>query len=321
MKPPRGIKTDHYTTAGFPAADRHDLWSARGWPSIASVFDSTPIGPFHTTAENVLLDGVPVSYSHGTARRFERTPERIAADGIDALGISVLLEGRTHGSAAGLPFVAEAGEVVLLDLTQVSSVVISENRSIQFAVPRDRAELEIGPVEPLHGRVIGRAAAALLHGHLVQLAEGMKYIPETDAARVARTLIDMLALAIRAEGEAALGESAVQSLALRVRGEIHRNLGSPGLNAASLCRRFAISRSTLHRLFEEEGGIQSYIRATRLDAARTALLTPPRADRIGDIAERLGFSDAAHLSRLFRQRFGESPSDCRKRARDRGEGQ
>ena len=33
------------------------------------------------------------------------------------------------------------------------------------------------------------------------------------------------------------------------------------------------------------------------------------------IAERLGFSDAAHLSRLFRSRFGLSPSDCRAEAR------
>lgn len=320
-KPPHGIQTDHYTTAGIPAADRHDLWAARRWPSIAAVFESTPIGPFHTQADNVVLDGIPISYAQGTARQLERAAARIAEDGIDALGISVLLEGSIQGKAGGTLFQAQAGEVVLLDLSRAASVTIGESRSIQFAVPRDRAEREIDSVARLHGRVIDRAAAAMLHSHLLRLADGLKRIPQGDGARVARTLIDVLALSVRAaEGERD-GDGANQPLAERARGEIQRNLGSAGLNAASLCRRLDISRSTLHRLFGGEGGVQAYIRNARLDAARTALLAPPGTERIGDIAERLGFSDAGHLSRLFRQRFGESPSACRAGLGGGGKGQ
>ena len=101
---------------------------------------------------------------------------------------------------------------------------------------------------------------------------------------------------------------------MRARKEVQAHLGSPALTVANLCRKLGVSRSTLHRLFEEGGGVQAYIRDMRLEAARQALLNPENPERIGDLAERLGFSDAAHLSRLFKARFGETPSDCRARS-------
>ncbi|WP_163117306.1 helix-turn-helix transcriptional regulator, partial [Acinetobacter baumannii] len=91
-------------------------------------------------------------------------------------------------------------------------------------------------------------------------------------------------------------------LMLRARKEVQAHLGSPTLTVANLCRKLGVSRSTLHRLFEAGGGVQAHIRDMRLEAARQALLNPDNVERIGDIAERLGFSDAAHLSRLFRAR-------------------
>ena len=84
---------------------------------------------------------------------------------------------------------------------------------------------------------------------------------------------------------------------------------------ANLCRRLGLSRSSLHRLFEQEGGVQAFIRERRLEAARLALGDPANREPIYAIAERLGFSDAAHLSRLFRERFGQSPSDFRMQSR------
>jgi len=312
MEDRRGIEPVRYSTAGIAPGERHETWSDRGWPSIAALFQSTPIGPFSTSAENIYLDGIAVSYSTGTARLLERLPDRIAADGIDILGVGLLLEGEMHGVAGTREFETRTGEILLFDIAQPITMTMSIARSIQMAIPRAVAEAELGPVAELHGRVIGRGEAALLHNHLHKLSETLHLIAAEDAPRLGRTLLDLLVVAVHAAAgterptpEPALGMGA------RARAEVHANLESPSLSVASLCRRLQVSRSTLHRLFEKEGGVQTYIRNCRLNAARIALLDGENDERIGAMAERLGFSDAAHLSRLFRARFGETPSQCR----------
>ncbi len=315
MKPPRGIPADHYSTANLPRADRHEQWTSRGWPSSAALFESTPVGEFSTSAVGVTLNGIRVSYTQGTARNFERSPARIAADGIDVLGAGVILEGTIEGQAGGKAFAARAGEILLLDMSQSSAMLMSASRSIQLAIPRPIIEAEIGPVAALHGCVIGDGEASMLHSHLLQISEALELIPPGDASRVGRTLLDLFVIALKASGLTGVptAEGAGSALAIRARAEIQQNLGSPKLTIANLCRRLQVSRSTLHRLFDQEGGVQAYIRGRRLDAARLALLDPGNSERIGVIAERLGFSDTAHLSRLFRERYGESPSECRAR--------
>lgn len=308
----RGIEPLRYSTAGIAPAERHETWSDRGWPSVAALFDSTPIGPFSTSAENVYLDGIAVSYSTGTARLLERTPARIAADRIDILGVGVLLEGEMHGVARLREFEARAGEILLFDIAQPITMTMSIARSIQLAIPRAMAEGELGPVADLHGLVIGREEAALFYAHLLKLSEALQTISKEDAPRLARTLLDLLVVAVHAAAHAHRdAPPRMVGMAARARTEIRANLESPSLNVAGLCRRLNISRSTLHRLFESEGGVQTYIRNSRLDAGRIALLDSTNDERIGAIAERLGFSDAAHFSRLFRARFDETPSQCR----------
>lgn len=308
----RGIEPVRYSTSDIPPAERHETWSDRGWPSVAALFDSTPIGPFSTSAENIYLDGIAVSYSTGTARLLERTPERIAADRIDILGVGVLLEGEMHGVARLREFEARSGEILLFDIAQPITMTMSIARSIQLAIPRAVAEAELGPVADLHGLVIGREEAALFYAHLLKLSEALQAIQNEDAPRLARTLLDLLVVAVHAAAHAHRdAPPRMVGMAARARSEIRANLESSSLNVTSLCRRLNISRSTLHRLFESEGGVQTYIRNSRLDAGRIALLDSTNDERIGAIAERLGFSDAAHFSRLFRARFNETPSQCR----------
>ena len=50
----------------------------------------------------------------------------------------------------------------------------------------------------------------------------------------------------------------------------------------------------------------------RLKRARTALAELDLAEPIGNIAHRFGFSDAPHLSRAFRRRYGMSPREYRR---------
>ncbi|WP_174280391.1 helix-turn-helix domain-containing protein [Sphingomonas bacterium] len=93
---------------------------------------------------------------------------------------------------------------------------------------------------------------------------------------------------------------------------IEERLGSAMLTVANLCRWTGMSRSSLYRLFDADGGVQAYIRDQRL--ARVAEeLRVATAGRVADIAERWGFCDAAYLARVFREVHGVTPSAYRAR--------
>ncbi len=98
----------------------------------------------------------------------------------------------------------------------------------------------------------------------------------------------------------------------RVRAErvIEERLGSAMLTVANLCRWTGMSRSSLYRLFDGDGGVQAFIRTRRLACVAEELRTGG-AGRVADIAERWGFCDAAYLARVFREVHGVTPSAYR----------
>lgn len=88
--------------------------------------------------------------------------------------------------------------------------------------------------------------------------------------------------------------------------DIHRH-GPGRLSVAELAHRASLSERTLQRLFRKHLGKtpEEYLNDFRLD---TFLSLLPRSDgKIYELAERCGFTDAAHLCRRFRQRYGCSP--------------
>jgi len=84
----------------------------------------------------------------------------------------------------------------------------------------------------------------------------------------------------------------------------------PGL--AELARVLGVSPRTLRRQFEQAGtGYRALLNAARRQRARLLLMRP--AVSLGEIADALGFADAAAFSRAFTRWTGESPGRYRKR--------
>ena len=72
-----------------------------------------------------------------------------------------------------------------------------------------------------------------------------------------------------------------------------------------------MSRRTLYRLFDQEGGVQRYIQARRLERVRSALADPMDTRRISEVAAEFGFLRGDHFARAFKQQFGHSARDVR----------
>jgi AraC-like DNA-binding protein len=97
---------------------------------------------------------------------------------------------------------------------------------------------------------------------------------------------------------------------------IRRHLASRRLNPELIARQLRCSRAHLYRVFASQGEtVASYVREARLQRAYELLsYYNVNKRQIGDIAFRCGFDDPVHFARLFRQRFGLTPSELRSSA-------
>jgi AraC-like DNA-binding protein len=73
----------------------------------------------------------------------------------------------------------------------------------------------------------------------------------------------------------------------------------------------------IQRLFESEGtSLTDYVLTQRLASSRRMLADPRRdGEKISTIALDAGFGDLSYFNRVFRQRYGDTPSAIRAFAR------
>lgn len=89
------------------------------------------------------------------------------------------------------------------------------------------------------------------------------------------------------------------------------NIGVP-FNSENIEKRFYLSYKYMAHLFKKEKGVtmQQYHNSVRMDEACRLLCSTLMS--IGEIADKLGFSDVLYFSRCFRTYTGKSPSAYRK---------
>lgn len=243
-----------------------------------------------------------------------------AADGVDDLVVNVRFRGGAVGDMNGVALDALGEATLLSDMAQPQRHLSEASSTAYFHVPRGLAERYLPSVRSLHGMAIQPDTAVLLREHLRQIWRQADRLPVDQGARLAGTVLNLLAVAVAQQrGGQATREAAAGAALARARAEIEARLGSATLTVAALCRTLGMSRSALYRLFEDEGGVHAYITRRRLERVAGTLSDSIEGERIADIAERWGFCDAAYLGRLFRERFGMTPSDYRAFSRSRAE--
>ena len=111
------------------------------------------------------------------------------------------------------------------------------------------------------------------------------------------------------EGGSSLAEGQLRS----IKDFIRANLRDPELSLTQIAEHRGISLRYLHWLFgQSHQTAAAWILEARLNACRNDLLNPAMAKKtISNIAYQWGFNSAAHFSRSYRARFGESASETR----------
>ena len=302
------IESTHFSSQNF------EVWRE----SIDVVFDverpSTEGDPaFNASVEAFQLGDMVVTDAVLGAQRYIRQPARVRRDGMDHFVLNLYRTGGWRADTARGEFVGTAGQVSVLDL---SSELVSDEPDcnlVALFLPRALVEDKLPNLGALHGSALTGPHAVLLAEYIDMLARRLPTLPAGDETALSAATCQMLVACL--SPSVACFEAVRPGLELvllrRAKRYIEAHLNSSRLGIETICNAVGVSRRTVYRLFEQEGGVLHYIQNRRLERVRVILATPGETRRISDIAAEFGFLRSDHFSRTFKQLYGETPREFR----------
>jgi AraC-like DNA-binding protein len=243
-----------------------------------------------------------------------RSPELLKRSDVDGLNL-IMNRTATVGDYAGQSGRGEPGALLFSDMSRQSTTRLDSVDLISVMVPRNLAPPSLLGSDK-HGLTLSPTAPGVrfVQAQMTALAAEAEHLPDNMLDTAIQALLLVVARAAGIETLIGAPEtSALQGTVRRVAVDyVERQLdaGNANLGIDSIAAAAGVSRATLYRAFDGEGGVNRYIQDRRLHHAREAIRRRTGSKpTITDIAWDYGFSSQSHFSRLFRDRYGYPPSE------------
>jgi AraC-like DNA-binding protein len=305
-----------FSTDDLPEQERLPRWREEFGRSLVRV-DIEPLSPelpFHAEATLQALPGVRTASITGSAAHFHRT-QAMAAEGDDSIWLVINLGPKAIVSQRGKDVVLGAGDAVPIFTDEAATLISTQH--LGFLFPQAALASRVSDVDDAATRVISHAVEPLrlLVTYFALLQKEVALGTPELRQSVKDHVHDLAAMALGANRdirEPGLSAAAAARLAAAL-AHIAESFTEPGFTLAAAARRQGVSPRYLQRLLEASGtSFTARVNELRLQRA-FALLTKGcgSRQRISDIALEAGFSDISNFNRLFRSRFGDTPSGIR----------
>jgi len=175
----------------------------------------------------------------------------------------------------------------------------------------------VAHLEDLAGQPVHPGPALrLLDGYLKSLTSLEELLSPEMAPIIGTHLLDLVAAALgpTTEAKEIVAKRGVKAARLRaILAEVARRFSDSNFDLDNVAHTLGLSRRYVQQLLEETGkSFTEHLMERRLERAFT-MLTDRRCLHLAiiDIAFAAGFGDVSHFNRVFRRRFGETPSGVR----------
>jgi AraC-like DNA-binding protein len=245
----------------------------------------------------------------------DRSLARISRDSIRDIAFHVFLEGGVDDVALrrGAGGTTSVARILALDLNQPVRMRRHACRVLTLFAPAALVQESFPDPEAIHGRTLDVAmpTARLAVAHCATLAAhiaGMNAVEADSAIRIAvQLLVSAFGVQTGLTGNARAAVRAAMSG--QVRRYVREHLADATLSPESVLATLPFPRRSVYRLFEHEGGLNTYIRHLRLRRAADELVGTGQP--VTQIAYSLGFSSPSDFTRAFRRAHGMTPQDFR----------
>lgn len=316
LKP--GFIHAHFDTRDIATRQQLRAWRER----VGHIADTPPsreqaINGFNGKVDLYSVNDLVFLESHTDKLRLERSVARISTDSTRFYVFHVLLTG-AMGDVQGLYRKQEAAQsgqgILALDMNQPFHMQRPSCHIFNLFAPRELVESAAPDAESIHGRIIQEKSPLfrLIYDHLCSLNGELPRMNAEEVDAALRTAIHLIVAAFGKQAKLGGNARAAARAALfgQARRYINAHLHHANLSPESVLSALKLPRHTLYRMFEHEGGIDTYIRHRRLRAAADELVNFPHVP-VMDIAYGLGFGSPQDFSRAFRRAFDMAPQDLR----------
>lgn len=307
-------------TVGFDAAA---VPSDRRFDRYRDVYsggtDAIEIGPnFDARMTGVSLDRSIIYERHLHDVGHDRTAVRCRRDGMEHFTLTTAISGEFHVDS-GAGFVQlHPGESVLLDMTSSARNRSRHAHVITMAVARDRVtDATDADLRTLHGRRIDARVGGLLFDHVRSLAQRASSVAEANLLPLAGVTSAILGLSLG--GDKPANRSPGGHRFDEIVSFVENSLADPAFGVEAVLARFDVSRATLYRLFQPQGGFAAHVRRLRVRRLRRQLSSGASEPTLEDIAIEAGFKSEGHASDAFLAAYGLRPGQYRRQAREETE--
>ena len=287
------------------------------WRSVSQViYDVTPV-----EETGAGLSGAVTSRPFGemilgstvfNAQYCRRTRRSILHEPLDLYIMQLILAGRYVGDFNGRQVSVGPGDIFFLDLSQTLDSRKDPGARLSLVISRSDIARVAGDRD-LHGVVLPAnwPTTRLLSHYIKGMVEVLATVEPDEAFAVQQAVVSLVGATLN--GVPALDSELPLHAPLRTRilAWIDRNLHDPTFGPNAIMRQFPVSRSSLYRAFEPDGGVAGMIRDRRLERAFELLTDPQRRRSVKEAAWRAGFTEGAQFARFFRERFGILPHEAR----------
>jgi AraC family transcriptional regulator, positive regulator of tynA and feaB len=279
---------------------------------------------FSASVRGYIGDGAELRDGTLEAGVLRRGAARCRRDGGDEILLTAIVstdERAWYQDATG-EYRVPAGRFLVTDMSVPFALEMGRYRSINFRLSRAAVAQSIRAWPAcLRARMLpATALTTLLFGQLVRFADALPAMDNAEREIALDASADFALATLRLEAmSGALDEGAHWSgLWLAAERFIERNLDRAELGPDTLARVLRCSRTHLYRLFtRHDTTVMDHIRETRLTRCHDMLADPACRLPVAEIAMLHGMDNPSAFSRGFRRRYGCTPGEIRRQARQR----
>jgi AraC-like DNA-binding protein len=316
-----------FTPLGVSAGADETKRLARWWDehvaaSAGCAITANRDRPFTFTLDYMALGPFGLGRSSSLIDRYDRRREDVARDDDDRFTLTINCGPSPTGyERRGGVVPLSPGSACLFDHTEAAAHVCPGGGGVMaFIMPRRLVCATVAHAEDLVGTVVTTDSGALRL--IVRYAGALLDDPDLSdpavLAQAGQSLLDLVALALGTERDQAESARLRGLRAARLASVLHAlraDFADPEISPETVARCVGISTRYLHDLLHETGiSFSERVQEFRL-ARALGLLTGRNgaAPRISDAAYQAGFNDLSHFNRLFRRRYGLTPTAARGR--------